>query len=57
MFCHWWQAVQKNSFIRFPPMAVLPILSVKEPWQTVQLLAKALGVDCREFADEDIEMP
>jgi transcriptional regulator with XRE-family HTH domain len=30
----------------------------REPgWQTVQLLASALGVDCREFVNPDIEPP
>jgi transcriptional regulator with XRE-family HTH domain len=26
-------------------------------WQTVQLLATALGVDCREFADPNVKPP
>src|SRR5687768_15650872 len=26
-------------------------------WDTVQLLAKALGVDCRAFMDPDLDLP
>jgi transcriptional regulator with XRE-family HTH domain len=33
-------------------------LGEREPaWVTVQLIATALGVDCRAFADADIELP
>lgn len=33
-------------------------LGKREPtWQTVQLLALALGVDCRTFADPDVALP
>jgi transcriptional regulator with XRE-family HTH domain len=50
-------ALAKASGLSKQAISRLELGDNEPSWQTVQLLASALGVDCREFADPTVKPP
>lgn len=50
-------ALAKRSGLSKQAVSNLEMGNREPTWQTVQLLARALGVDCRAFADPDLPLP
>ena len=50
-------ALAKLSGLSKQAMSRLELGDNEPTWETVQLLAAALGVDCREFADPNVKPP
>jgi transcriptional regulator with XRE-family HTH domain len=50
-------ALAKKSGLSKQALSNLEAGNREPTWQTVQLLASALGVDCREFVDPNLKPP
>jgi transcriptional regulator with XRE-family HTH domain len=50
-------ALAKKSGLTKQALSRLELGEREPTWQTVQLLAAALGVDCREFVDPSLQPP
>jgi transcriptional regulator with XRE-family HTH domain len=50
-------ALAKQSGLSKQAVSQLELGEREPAWQTVQMLAKALGVDCRVFQDDTLELP